>query len=555
MKETKQASLTSYYSTKKLNPTLHLKQKGKESIVHNEAGVLRTPTSGKSARAVPTSDECHSVPSKRQRLDSSPDKTPTTSECNATSRNTARSSARKRLQLQCIDTSKLPLCSLHPEAKKQCHTPNEVSADATSPQASASANPLDTIKFDKVKALQKLNSSDNLNDLKERLNIIQEKQAQLAELRRKKQTKPGPAESQPAYAKYEHLADPSPPSLILPYSYKQLSETFRCCDTVVSILFNRKEVCTFEKLKHSVEEMTKKRFSEKQLGQIKAVFPGSYELGWEKLQQRGIGSSDLKLVINLSCRDEEDKAETFSAAALLKRRKLFNSLLLSIVKKYHEEFLSNMDSPMTIPTDMITRWHPKFPLESVPEIVPVPLAQSPQHSTCSSARGFLDKFKGKMNDRIEKALQSIVEKHDTTAMARPATSPSNVVLRGVPEDLLERIRQRESLKMVRQMTMKPEAEKERSELSYLPEFIRIVRALFLEEQKAALPRDELLKKVRESFSTLLSVAEVEALGRLASKVLPDWFKVLTIRRGTLIKIVKEKDVSELVERAKNKLNV
>ena len=62
----------------------------------------------------------------------------------------------------------------------------------------------------------------------------------------------------PAYEKFHSLATPAPPSLTLPYKYKQLAETFRGMDTVVSMLHNRNEICTFSKLKAAVQSMNKK---------------------------------------------------------------------------------------------------------------------------------------------------------------------------------------------------------------------------------------------------------------------------------------------------------
>ena len=74
----------------------------------------------------------------------------------------------------------------------------------------------------------------------------------------------------PAYQKFHALAQPAAPlttplpsatppvELPLPYSYQLLEEKFRCTDTVVSMLQKRKEICTFEKLKKAVQEMSRR---------------------------------------------------------------------------------------------------------------------------------------------------------------------------------------------------------------------------------------------------------------------------------------------------------
>ena len=77
----------------------------------------------------------------------------------------------------------------------------------------------------------------------------------------------------PAYLKFRALVAPptststpemplppvTPPvELPLPCSYRLLEKKFHCTDTVVSMLQKRKELCTFEKLKVSVQEMSRR---------------------------------------------------------------------------------------------------------------------------------------------------------------------------------------------------------------------------------------------------------------------------------------------------------
>lgn len=62
----------------------------------------------------------------------------------------------------------------------------------------------------------------------------------------------------PAYEKYRDLAVKIPPTLTLPYKYKLLEDMFRGADTVVSIMYNRLERCTFNKLKKAVQDMIRK---------------------------------------------------------------------------------------------------------------------------------------------------------------------------------------------------------------------------------------------------------------------------------------------------------
>ena len=62
-----------------------------------------------------------------------------------------------------------------------------------------------------------------------------------------------------------------------------LAEVFRCTDTIVSMLHNRKERIVLEKLTKAVQNMMRKNFGEKFLKQIKCVFPQAYFYAWEKV--------------------------------------------------------------------------------------------------------------------------------------------------------------------------------------------------------------------------------------------------------------------------------
>lgn len=75
-----------------------------------------------------------------------------------------------------------------------------------------------------------------------------------------KEEEPGerPEPTVPAYQRFHSLASPAPPTLSLPYAFKQLEDTFICSDTILSMLDKRSEVCTFSKLKAAVEQMRKK---------------------------------------------------------------------------------------------------------------------------------------------------------------------------------------------------------------------------------------------------------------------------------------------------------
>ncbi|VDP81137.1 unnamed protein product [Schistosoma mattheei] len=49
-----------------------------------------------------------------------------------------------------------------------------------------------------------------------------------------------------------------PADLFLPHNLQVLLELFRSCDTVVSMLHNRKELCSFDKIQPAVQEITRR---------------------------------------------------------------------------------------------------------------------------------------------------------------------------------------------------------------------------------------------------------------------------------------------------------
>ena len=59
-------------------------------------------------------------------------------------------------------------------------------------------------------------------------------------------------------ARHDGVPHPYSTSLSLPHSYYVLGELFQSADIIVSWLTNRTEICTFEKLKSAVQDMTKR---------------------------------------------------------------------------------------------------------------------------------------------------------------------------------------------------------------------------------------------------------------------------------------------------------
>lgn len=72
-------------------------------------------------------------------------------------------------------------------------------------------------------------------------------------------------------------------TLTLPVAYARILDLFKGSDSIVKFLTNRQEICTFLKLKLGIQNITKQTFTQKQLGQIKTVYPNSYHFKQEKM--------------------------------------------------------------------------------------------------------------------------------------------------------------------------------------------------------------------------------------------------------------------------------
>lgn len=205
---------------------------------------------------------------------------------------------------------------------------------------------------------------------------------------------------------------------------------FRCIDTVCQILYNRKESITFRKLKPAVEEMIKRNLTEKHLSQIKHIFPNAFEFTQEKLKVFGTGMK--KEQWELVLKPIFENADQFTSEVLLDRKRKLFQKLLDKTKFYHQEFLSTLDPPLIVSKDRITRWHPEFDLEKVPDIELSELPQPPHEEKFTAGKDVLEKAMQlfNCNSRMEQALQRIKEKREKeepVSKEEPKTEPQSVL--------------------------------------------------------------------------------------------------------------------------------
>ncbi|XP_019360946.1 PREDICTED: DNA replication factor Cdt1-like [Gavialis gangeticus] len=364
----------------------------------------------------------------------------------------------------------------------------------------------------------------------------------------------------PAYQRFHTLAQDVPPGLTLPYKYKVLAEMFRSMDTIVGMLFNRAETITFAKVKQGVQDIMRKQFEQRHVGQIKAVYPASYTLRQDNnipTFGAGMKRSGYQLTIEPVLGEEEkvDGRPHLSASRLLERRKVFSRNLVNLVKQHHKTFLASLSPPLAVPDDQLTRWHPRFNVDEVPDVVPAELPQPPAVDKLTTAQEVLTKARSMMSPKMEKALANLAlrtaetgatEQEAPKAAAPLAGTPS--ALRGVSQSLLERVRAKEAQKLQALMTRAPEREQRLAMLVRLPEMARLLRTVFVAEKKQALTVEVACAHMAGSYRTTLAPGEMEKHLRLFSEVLPDWVSLHPIRQDTYVKLDKSKDLNVIVER-------
>ena len=74
---------------------------------------------------------------------------------------------------------------------------------------------------------------------------------------------------------------------------------------------------------------------------------------------------------------------------LVERRYVFHNRLLKIVKEHHTSYLTSQYPSLVIPENKVTRWHPNFDVDSVPDVPAAALPQPPEIKTFHTAKDVL----------------------------------------------------------------------------------------------------------------------------------------------------------------------
>jgi chromatin licensing and DNA replication factor 1 len=391
----------------------------------------------------------------------------------------------------------------------------------------------------------------------------------------------------PAYERYQNLVEAGTPSLQLPFKYRYVLEVFKAVDTVCAMFFNRKEKITFKKMKPAVQRILRKNFFESHLAQINHLLPRAYNYAQEKTRNYGSTSKQdyYQLVITPNIENETDGVSqlTLSPQILIERTKKMTEILTDLVYAEHEKFLQTLDVPMNVTRGALKRWHPDFPLESVPDIDQEQLPQPPNVERFSSAKDVLstarnlfscstpmeramERLEAKRREEKAKQIQNQEQKEavviattplksnaiveETKPQPPPPATQDSSLLKGVPKSLLDKIRAKQAAKALDTMTRRPSQERDAAKYSRLPEIARHLRNVFVTEKKSVLPLENVLTKIENSYKACATQREIEELIRLIAVEItkPNWITFHEIRNMMFVKVNRESDLTYIVDK-------
>ncbi|XP_050439239.1 DNA replication factor Cdt1-like [Adelges cooleyi] len=314
-------------------------------------------------------------------------------------------------------------------------------------------------------------------------------------------------------------------TLPLPYKYRILDELFKAMETVTSMMFSRKEKITFSKLKRGVQQMTRKNFTELHLAQIKTVVPDFYTFS---LVRSPKDKTSFELII----------APTYGSAKesnidlielTTHRKKRFTNSLLDIVKEHHREYLIHLIPPIVIDKDKITRWHPEFDVECVPDINPSPLPKiEVSKSKIASAKDILDQSHAlfTQNNRLHRTLTTMKEEKETKPEKKIVTEDAknalNSALKGIPKSLLLKIQAKQAEKAKELMTRTVNQLDEDRMMSRLPDIARRIRTYFVQLQRNIMPFKKVINQLKQSYPEAMAEENWKVHLNLLQEKVPKW---------------------------------
>ena len=311
--------------------------------------------------------------------------------------------------------------------------------------------------------------------------------------------------------------------LNLPDRYLELAKVFNHLDRVVTIMFNRQEACTFKKVKQAIQRTTKREFTLSHLAQMLTIYPNAYKLNYDDQHQLAISPNVL--------------TTKMTPYSILSRRNEFKDNLFQFAKRMHSDYLLSLDESVQLNDLELVRWHPNFIFPNIPESkLPekAPLVSNLNNQTSSIS----DFWSSKLNLQNANNQTTI---SPTSSSSSSSEKIKNGVLRGLSQNFLDKVRNKNPKQVV-------DKEKRMIEVRRLPELMRTIQCLFMNENKKAIKLDKIIEMSTESLSKSLSPAKCLEQINLINQLLPDWLLILETSKGKFVKINCDVSLKSLYDR-------
>ena len=220
--------------------------------------------------------------------------------------------------------------------------------------------------------------------------------------------------------------------LNLPSKYKILIDNFHCLDSVVSMLFNRLETCTFDKIKQGIQKITKKNFDLTHIAQILTIYPKSFSLCYaKKTAVDNLNNLNVltKQSFYLVLTPKLTNSTKMTPTVLKSRRDEFEISLNRFARKLHNDYLLSLDPPVAISDDELRRWHPSFIFPSIPESkLPEPPA------SLNESKSINEFWASKLNIQ-----QTVKKQEEPIVNDQKKNKIKKGILKGLSQDFLDKV--------------------------------------------------------------------------------------------------------------------
>ncbi|KAJ3239730.1 replication licensing factor Cdt1 [Chytriomyces hyalinus] len=393
----------------------------------------------------------------------------------------------------------------------------------------------------------------------------------------------------------------------LPTHLQLLSKFFSALESTLAFHSTRDTPSTFHRIVKPVENICNRTFQMSHLAQILALLPGAYKLvpvrvlvdtdtGKKEdsvlidMTVLDLGQSkDLAAVVEDAMKGENDSAvaavsktpavgdkEKPFAETLEKRKLAFQEACREYVAAFHEDFLKTFKESERMDFEATQKkvalaasnlsssvfpmpWHPRFDLESVPEVLGVILPTTRSVAVLEKLEA-QSKVSGSSETTASESLPMESISAETAALPPPVETNPSEGNNGTASDeptapptdsaeppkklsraaaLLERIREKERKRNESHLATPkytPLEMKRRAMISRLPEVARSMMSYFAAAKKGSLPMKEVCEYVMTGVRSFISYDEAREHVILLSEICADWCTIVKLQVGTVVKV-------------------